>query len=140
MNKLKALRLLEKKRKLEFYDVMSDLNLLYTEASKLSETIQRIEQLIQEEEQKENKKDLSVRYLRNSRNIKHKLYEKLSLSKNRSKFIEDQIENQNDNLSSIKLKLNKLENSKKNEEMKETQLKENYLEVVENRRNFKEKL
>tara|TARA_B100001094_G_C18155035_1_gene785917 strand:- start:123 stop:545 length:423 start_codon:yes stop_codon:yes gene_type:complete len=140
MNKLKALRLLEKKRKLEFYDVMSDLNLLYTEASKLSETIQRIEQLIQEEEQKENKKDLSVRYLRNSRNIKHKLYEKLSLSKNRSKFIEDQIENQNDNLASIKLKLNKLENSKKNEEMKETQLKENYLEVVENRRNFKEKL
>jgi hypothetical protein len=140
MNKLKALRLLEKKRKLEFYDVMSDLNLLYTEASKLSETIQRIEQLIQEEEQKENKKDLSVRYLRNSKNIKHKLYEKLSLSKNRSKFIEDQIENQNDNLASIKLKLNKLENSKKNEEMKETQLKENYLEVVENRRNFKEKL
>lgn len=140
MNKLKALRLLEKKRKLEFYDVMSDLNLLYTEASKLSETIQKIEQLIQEEEQKENKKNLSVRYLRNSRNIKHKLYEKLSLSKNRSKFIEDQIENQNGNLASIKLKLNKLENSKKNEEMKETQLKENYLEVVENRRNFKEKL
>ena len=87
MKKLKALNLLEKKRKIEFFNIMGDLNLLHSEVGKLSETITKIETLIEEEEQKENKSDISARYLRNSRNIKHKLYEKLNLSKNRSKFI-----------------------------------------------------
>ena len=137
MKKLKALNLLEKKRKIEFFNIMGDLNLLHSEVGKLSETITKIETLIEEEEQKENKSDISARYLRNSRNIKHKLYEKLNLSKNRSKFIEEQIEQQNKNLAEVKMKLNKLENSIKKQQKIEEENKLRYLEVIENRQNFK---
>ncbi len=137
MKKLKALNLLEKKRKIEFFNIMGDLNLLHSEVGKLSETITKIETLIEEEEQKENKSDISARYLRNSRNIKHKLYEKLNLSKNRSKFIEEQIEQQNKNLAEIKMKLNKLENNIKKQQKIEEENKLRYLEVIENRQNFK---
>ena len=137
MKKLKALRLLEKKRKLEFFNIMGDLNLLHSEVGKLQETIEKIETLIKEEEQKELKSDLSARYLRNSRNIKHKLYEKLSLSKNRSKFIGEQIEVQNKNLAEVKMKLNKLENNIKSQKIIEDEDKLRYLEVIENRQNIK---
>ena len=137
MKKLKALNLLEKKRKIEFFNIMGDLNLLHSEVGKLSETITKIETLIEEEEQKENKSDISARYLRNSRNIKHKLYEKLNLSKNRSKFIEEQIEQQNKNLAEVKMKLNKLENNVKKQQKIEEENKLRYLEVIENRQNFK---
>ncbi|MAI07122.1 MAG: hypothetical protein CBC47_08345 [Alphaproteobacteria bacterium TMED87] len=137
MKKLKALNLLEKKRKIEFFNIMGDLNLLHSEVGKLSETITKIETLIEEEEQKENKSDISARYLRNSRNIKHKLYEKLNLSKNRSKFIEEQIEQQNKNLAEVKMKLNKLENNIKKQQKIEEENKLRYLEVIENRQNFK---
>ena len=137
MKKLKALNLLEKKRKIEFFNIMGDLNLLHSEVGKLSETITKIETLIEEEEQKENKSDISARYLRNSRNIKHKLYEKLNLSKNRSKFIEEQIEQQNKNLAEVKMKLNKLENNIKKQKKIEEENKLRYLEVIENRQNFK---
>ena len=116
---------------------MGDLNLLHSEVGKLSETITKIEILIEEEEQKENKSDISARYLRNSRNIKHKLYEKLNLSKNRSKFIEEQIEQQNKNLAEVKMKLNKLENNIKKQQKIEEENKLRYLEVIENRQNFK---
>tara|TARA_B100001250_G_C19523546_1_gene667046 strand:- start:68 stop:469 length:402 start_codon:yes stop_codon:yes gene_type:complete len=133
MKKLKALNLLEKKRKIEFFNIMGDLNLLHSEVGKLSETITKIEILIEEEEQKENKSDISARYLRNSRNIKHKLYEKLNLSKNRSKFIEEQIEQQNKNLAEVKMKLNKLENNIKKQQKIEEENKLRYLEVIENR-------
>ena len=133
MKKLKALNLLEKKRKIEFFNIMGDLNLLHSEVGKLSETITKIETLIEEEEQKENKSDISARYLRNSRNIKHKLYEKLNLSKNRSKFIEEQIEQQNKNLAEVKMKLNKLENNIKKQQKIEEENKLRYLEVIENR-------
>ena len=137
MKKLKALNLLEKKRKIEFFNIMGDLNLLHSEVGKLSETIRKIEILIKEEEQKENKNNISARYLRNSRNIKHKLYEKLNLSKNRSKFIEEQIEQQNKNLAEVKMKLNEIENNIKNKKKSEEENKLRYLEVIENRQNFK---
>ena len=137
MKKLKALNLLEKKRKIEFFNIMGDLNLLHSEVGKLSETITKIETLIEEEEQKENKSDISARYLRNSRNIKHKLYEKLNLSKNRSKFIEEQIEQQNKNLAEVKMKLNEIENNIKKQQIIEEEKKLRYLEVIENRQNFK---
>ena len=137
MKKLKALNLLEKKRKIEFFNIMGDLNLLHSEVGKLSETIRKIEILIKEEEQKENKSNLSARYLRNSRNIKHKLYEKLNLSKNRSKFIEEQIEQQNKNLAEVKMKLNEIENNIKKQQIIEEEKKLRYLEVIENRQNFK---
>ena len=137
MKKLKALNLLEKKRKIEFFNIMGDLNLLHSEVGKLSETIRKIEILIKEEEQKENKNNISARYLRNSRNIKHKLYEKLNLSKNRSKFIEEQIEQQNKNLAEVKMKLNEIENNIKKQQKIEEENKLRYLEVIENRQNFK---
>jgi len=137
MKKLKALNLLEKKRKIEFFNIMGDLNLLHSEVGKLSETIRKIEILIKEEEQKENKNNISARYLRNSRNIKHKLYEKLNLSKNRSKFIEEQIEQQNKNLAEVKMKLNEIENNIKKQQIIEEEKKLRYLEVIENRQNFK---
>jgi len=133
MVKLKSLNLLEKKRKMELHKTLGEIALILEEVLKLNETISRIEELIFEEEKREEQKDLSGRYLRNSRELRHKLYERLNISKNRAKFLDEQIQSQNSELANIKLKLKRLESRQKTEKKLIEEEKQKRIEISEAR-------
>jgi len=133
MVKLKSLNLLEKKRKMELHKTLGEIALILEEVLKLNDTISRIEELIFEEEQREEQKELSGRYLRNSRELRHKLYERLNISKNRARFLDEQIQSHNSELANIKLKLKRLESKQKTEKKLLQEEKQKRIEIAEAR-------
>lgn len=118
---------------MELHKTLGEIALILEEVLKLNETISRIEELIFEEEKREEQKDLSGRYLRNSRELRHKLYERLNISKNRAKFLDEQIQSQNSELANIKLKLKRLESRQKTEKKLIEEEKQKRIEISEAR-------
>jgi hypothetical protein len=136
MSKHKTISLLVKKKKIEFQKAMDSFNLASDELDKIKSTIKKLQELIDGAVDSENQPNLSSRYLRGSRELKQKLYERLDVSKNRYKFLEEQVSEQSKELALMQLSMKQLVELMGSEKQKFIQEKETKLEIAESRRNF----
>ncbi|MBP02665.1 MAG: hypothetical protein CMM25_07635 [Rhodospirillaceae bacterium] len=139
MSKYKTITLLVKKKKVEFQKAMDSYNLASDELEKINLTIEKLKELISGAAESENQPSLPSRYLRGTRELKQKLYERLNISNNRYNFLQEQVAEQSKELALMQLSMKQLVEYRDSEKLKAIQEKEMKLEIAESRRNLKQR-